>query len=175
MASWSLSFAPASACIPPPARTVVEQQRVDLSEQGDAWTNAQSVFLARIVRLDYASEAADEPQPRLVRSPSYKVELQIEQVLKGTPSESAEFVVLVEPWCVPSDIERGQVDDRFVVYAGPGGPSADSGLISVLRIRDPATLAVIVETTTSTELGDGIVGAATRPPMRSPPLKMIRH
>ena len=136
--------APASACIPALERSPEAQQAVDLAEQSAAWANAETVYVALIVEVRAIPAGPDQPTLPPGASPTRQIVLVADQVLKGSLARSERISRRTQtPSCTPSDVERGRVGDRFVVYAAPTEPSAQDGVIALDRIRHPETLAAL--------------------------------
>ncbi len=131
------------ACVPPLARSASEQAADDLAEQSLAWLEATTVYVAEIVEF-LPARPGQPSAPLLPGAPSHQVVLHPQAVLKGSPvNGNPTIALLIRASCVPSDIERGELGDRFIVYAGPEGPSSRSGILALEAIRHPATLAAL--------------------------------
>ena len=140
LAAWILLAGPAQACLPPLALSPTDQAAHDLAEQSRAWTEATTVYVARVALsrvYETRTNGAALPPPAF----QLEVVLSAEVLLKGELApDASDLPVLVTPSCVPSDIARGRVGDRFIIYAGAEGPSTRSGIISLARLRHPETL-----------------------------------
>ena len=133
------------ACIPPLERSAGEQAADDLAEQTLAWLEATTVYVAEIVEVLPVRPDPSSP-PLVPGAPGRQVVLHPRAVLKGPPDQRNPTLSLsTGAACVPSDIERGELGDRFIVYAGPEGPSSRSGIIALETIRHPGTLAALAD------------------------------
>ena len=147
--AWIPGAGTATACTPALPVSDADRAAADLWDQEASWTNATSVYVARVARrrpVDAAGRLITGPQVSF----SHEIVLAAEAVLKGPfPAGAGAVTLVVSPWCFPSDVERAGAGDRFVVYAGEDGASARSRMIALGMIRHPETLAAIVDSAAS--------------------------
>lgn len=131
----------ALACIPRLDQSAADHDADQLSVQAEAWSGASTVFIAEIIALGPSTTQDLRPDTAPVVL-TRDVVLLSRAVLKGGLAQTSVTLTLsLRPSCAPSDIARGQWGDLFVVYAGPQGVSARSGMIALEKIRHPETLA----------------------------------
>jgi len=127
----------AAACLPAVPATPASAAL----EQALAWDRSDRVFVARLVHVGPVEAAPLSPIITPNARRSTEVTLSSEQVLKGERGNSPDvFEVVLTSHCVASDLERGEVGDRFVVYVEPGEAGAPNGFVALSKLVEDRAL-----------------------------------